>query len=345
MRKLCLFLLLSFSMALTVHAQDPYFSQPFASPLTLNPALTGKINGSWRLIANYRDQWPTIPKAYVTTAASFDLPVLKKYIPEGDLFGVGFSGLADATSNNSFKQNYISASLSYHKKLDENGYYSLGAGFQGTYVSTNLNTASLVFEDQLTSEGFGTSTTGEYLGSSPITGKGSYYDLNAGVLLSGTTNGNNTFCLGYSLYHINSPDWGLRSDNTLYGSWKIGKRSSIHGNANIALGDRTGINVNFVHQTQYKSKNTILGGAFIIRANDDVDNPTNVMLGAWTRINDALIPYCGLDFRGLKLAFTYDKNFSDVKTATGGNGGYEVSLIYTKRSNRDDYYGTDKLIF
>src|SRR5436190_24167665 len=80
-------------------AQDPHFSQFFASPLTLNPAFTGKFDGSWRLAANHRDQWPSIPKAYVTTSASIDFPIMKKRIPANDVFGVGISGLTDASAN------------------------------------------------------------------------------------------------------------------------------------------------------------------------------------------------------------------------------------------------------
>ena len=44
-------------LLVSVKAQDPHFSQFFASPLTLNPAFTGKFDGSWRLAANHRDQW------------------------------------------------------------------------------------------------------------------------------------------------------------------------------------------------------------------------------------------------------------------------------------------------
>ena len=55
-------------LTLGVKAQDPHFSQFFSSPLTLNPAFTGKFNGTWRLAANHRDQWPSIPKAYVTSS-------------------------------------------------------------------------------------------------------------------------------------------------------------------------------------------------------------------------------------------------------------------------------------
>ncbi|MFM8373256.1 MAG: type IX secretion system membrane protein PorP/SprF, partial [Bacteroidota bacterium] len=38
-------------------AQDPRFSQYYASPWNLNPAMTGLFNGSWRITGNYRDQW------------------------------------------------------------------------------------------------------------------------------------------------------------------------------------------------------------------------------------------------------------------------------------------------
>ena len=47
-------------MASVASAQDPNFSQFFASPLTLNPALTGKFDGVYRIAGNYRNQWPTI---------------------------------------------------------------------------------------------------------------------------------------------------------------------------------------------------------------------------------------------------------------------------------------------
>src|SRR4249920_3845660 len=98
MKKTLLFLTLIATVT-TMQAQDPHFSQFFASPLTLNPAFTGKFDGEWRLAANHRDQWPSIPKAYVTTSASLDFGILKNRIPEKDVFGVGISGLTDASAN------------------------------------------------------------------------------------------------------------------------------------------------------------------------------------------------------------------------------------------------------
>ena len=181
MRKYFVFI---FVLLLTtvVKAQDPHFSQFFASPLTLNPAFTGKFDGKWRLAANHRDQWPSIPKAYVTTSASVDFAILKNKIPENDVFGVGISGVSDASANSALKLNYGSLSFSYHKALDENGYNTIGAGFQGTYSSMVLDISKLTFADELGQNGFVRGTTAEVFSN----GKNqSYLDMNAGVLYSG----------------------------------------------------------------------------------------------------------------------------------------------------------------
>src|ERR1044071_6773334 len=97
--KKTLLLLTVIASVVTIQAQDPHFSQFFASPLTLNPAFTGKFDGSWRVAANHRDQWPSIPKAYVTTSASIDFGILKSRIHSGDIFGIGISGLSDQSAD------------------------------------------------------------------------------------------------------------------------------------------------------------------------------------------------------------------------------------------------------
>jgi len=65
-------------------AQDPGFSQFFASPLTLNPALTGKFNGIVRVAGNYRNQWPSINNAFITSTISVDAPIMTNRLPEND---------------------------------------------------------------------------------------------------------------------------------------------------------------------------------------------------------------------------------------------------------------------
>ena len=305
-----------------VKAQDPHFSQFFASPLTLNPAFTGKFAGSWRLAANHRDQWPSIPKAYVTTSASIDFPILKSKIPDSDVFGVGISGLTDASANNILKLNYGSVSMSYHKALDENGYSTIGAGFQGTYSSLNLDISKLTFEDMLTQNGF-TGTTSDILtnGSNQ-----SYFDINAGLLYSGSTNGENNFYLGASMYHINRPKVGFKDKN-----WYLSGRISLHGGGSFPVSDILTVHSSLIHQIQNKASETTVGVALAANVNQDVENPTSIYIGSWVRFNDAVIPYIGLEFGGLRIGASYDFNISTLKAATASRGGSEFSIIYIRR--------------
>src|ERR1700738_230416 len=80
-------------------AQDPGFSQFFASPLSLNPALTGKFNGLVRVAGNYRNQWPSINNAFITSTVSVDAPILTGKLPENDTWGMGVLFMTDKTAS------------------------------------------------------------------------------------------------------------------------------------------------------------------------------------------------------------------------------------------------------
>lgn len=323
MRKSVLFAI-TFLLATFIKAQDPHFSQFFASPLTLNPAFTGKFDGQFRLAANHRDQWPSIPKAYVTTSASIDFSILKDKIPDGDVFGIGFSGLSDQSADAALKLNYGSFSMSYHKALDEDGYNTIGAGFQGTYSSAILDMTKLTFEDQLTQNGF-TGATAETLNN----GKNqNYFDMNAGVLYSGSSNGYNNYYVGASIYHINSPSLSF-IDKT----WNLAPRFTLHGGTSFSIGTNLSLSTSAIIQYQNKATETVLGGAISANVNDDMANPTSVYIGSWIRFGDAIIPYVGIEVNGLRIGASYDINTSSLKAATASRGGSEFSLIYIKKAS------------
>ncbi len=322
MKKIIAAIAIFFLISASASAQDPHFSQFFASPLTLNPAFTGKFDGSWRLAVNHRDQWPSIPKAYVTSSASIDFGIMRNRIPDNDTWGIGISGLTDASANGILKLNYGSLSMSYHKALDENGYHQIGAGFQGTFSSVGIDVAKLTFEDMLTQNGF-TGTTSDLLTNG---NNQSYFDMNAGLLYSGSTSGRNNFYLGASMYHINRPKVGFKDKN-----WYLTGRVTVHGGGYFPLNEMLTVHGSVIHQIQNKASETTVGGALAANINGDFDNPTNVYLGSWMRFNDAFIPYAGLEFAGLRIGASYDLNISSLKTATQSRGGMEISVIYIKR--------------
>ncbi len=325
MRKLLVVLFLA-AFSHSAYAQDPHFSQFFASPLTLNPAFTGKFDGEWRLAVNHRDQWPSIPKAYVTTSGSFDFGILKDKLPQGDVFGIGISGLSDASANNQLKLNYGSISMSYHKALDEDGYNTIGAGFQGTYSSLTLDDSKLTFEDMLRQNGF-TGARTDFLTNGA---NQNYVDLNAGLLYSGSTNGDNNYYFGVSAYHINRPKVGFKD-----AAYYLANRLTIHGGGTFPLSDVLSVNASVIHQRQSKASETTLGAALSLNVNGDFVTPTNVFIGSWMRLNDAVIPYIGLEVAGLRIGASYDVNVSSLKSATNSRGGSEFSLIYIKRKSEE----------
>jgi type IX secretion system PorP/SprF family membrane protein len=317
-------LIIAFALlaCIAAEAQDPHFSQFFASPLTLNPAFTGKFDGTWRLAANHRDQWPSIPKAYVTSSASIDFGILRSKIPDTDTWGIGLSGVTDASANNILKLNYGSVSMSYHKSLDEDGYHQIGAGFQGTYSSIGVDVSKLTFEDMLTQNGF-TGVTSDILTNG---NNQSYFDINAGLLYSGSTTGYNNFYLGASMYHINRPKVGFKDKN-----WYLTGRITVHGGGYFPLNDQLTVHTSVIHQIQNKASETTIGGALALNLNADNDKPTSIYGGAWMRFNDAIIPYVGIEVAGLRIGATYDLNISNLKAATQSRGGTEISIIYIKK--------------
>lgn len=319
-----LFPIIMCCLFLKSYAQDPHFSQFFASPLTLNPAYTGKIDGDFRIAGNYRDQWPTFGDAFKTTTVSFDAPILVNRLPEYDTWGVGIMGLNDQSGNKILNNNFISVSTAYSKGLDENGYHQLSVGFQGTYANKRLDVTKATFEDQLTALGF-TGVTQEVFSSQNVVVN--YFDVNTGIMYNGSTNGYNSFYLGVSLYHINRPKESFRGGNYILSS-----RTTIHGGGYTPINTQLMFHGSFIHQSQAGASETVVGGAVAYSVTDEeATNPTSVYLGSWYRFSDAFIPYVGLEFSGFRLGFSYDLNTSSLRTASNGRGGKELSLVYVHR--------------
>jgi type IX secretion system PorP/SprF family membrane protein len=323
MKKLLSTLTIIVCLSSATLAQDPNFSQFFASPLTLNPALTGKFDGLYRIAGNYRNQWPTINNAYTTATVSADFNIMKNRISDLDQFGIGVMGFTDRAGNGVLTNNYAALSVAYHKGLDEDGYHQIGAGFQGTYISKRLDLTKVFFADQLTPFGF-TGVTSESFTDQQV--NLSYFDLNAGVLYNGSTNGYNNFYIGASMYHINRPKETFQKGNYL-----LSARTTIQAGGRIPVGPYNFLHVAANHSMQAKAHNTMVGGAFALNLNQDENIPTSVYFGSWFRFGDAIIPYIGLEFGEWHFGASYDVNTSSLKPASNSRGGMEVSLIYIKR--------------
>ncbi len=109
-------IILLIMMSPRLYSQDPSFSQFFSSPLNINPALTGNINGDWRVISNFRDQWIGPASPYTTGTVSYDRKVLQHKmpgVPEENIMGVGAMLMYDYAMEGIVKSSYASLNLSY----------------------------------------------------------------------------------------------------------------------------------------------------------------------------------------------------------------------------------------
>lgn len=291
--------------------------------------MTGKFNGDLRIAGNYRDQWPAISKAFVTSTASIDFPILRNRLNELDTWGIGLLAMTDKTANGILSTNLISFSTAYHKGIDEDGLHQIGLGFQATYNTKRLDGTKLNFEDELDQFGGWTIPSGEPIDNRMI--NLSYFDMAVGALYNGSTDGYNNFYLGVSGYHLNKPQESFGGDVF----YTLSPRITAHAGASIPLSDKSRtIYLSSLISRQAGATNIVAGGAFGVTMNADEENPTNFYAGLWSRFNnvsDAIIPYIGLEFGGFRIGASYDVNISSLKTASQSRGGIEISLIYIKR--------------
>jgi type IX secretion system PorP/SprF family membrane protein len=300
-------------------AQDPHFTQYYAAPLLLNPALTGFFNGDVRTSGCYRNQWPSVQYPYITGTFSADANVMKSYVKDGDVMGIGFTGLFDKSNNGGLKASTLSTSFSYHKLLDQRGINRLGIGFMASYNTKNLDYSKFTFGQQLTPLGFdNTLPTGESKNGFST----NYVDYAVGLLYSAITD-YSSFYVGSSMYHINQPTESFNGP-----VHTIQPRFVVHSGGYFNVGDINRVSVSGAYMKTEISNDLIFGAAYSLGLSQVVEDNYNLILGGWFRYNDAFAPYIGMDYGNFRGGISYDINVSKLQTASNLKGGFELTLTY-----------------
>jgi type IX secretion system PorP/SprF family membrane protein len=317
MKKIYLIIIVLF-IQLQSYAQDPHFSQFFASPLTINPANTGNFSGSLRAALNSRTQLPDFNNAYATKTFSIDAPILQKYIREEDKLSVGLLILSDQSGNKLLNDNNIAFSVSYSKALDENANHSIAAGFQFNYSMYRFDPSKANFEDQLSAQGFTLSSSELILGNNYSKNTA---DINAGILYTGSTSDNNIFYFGASYYHFSKPAVGFTTP-----TYFTPARTNLHGGAYFSLSNAASLHTSFQYQQQGLTNELLVGGAFSYYLGTESD--LELYAGVWSRVKESMIPYVGLEWNHIRAGFTYDIGAANQLASTKFYQSSEFSLIY-----------------
>ncbi len=132
-------------LSISVQAQDPQFTQSYAIPLYLGPSFAGSTNGS-RLGVWYRNQWPMVPRQYITYGLAYD----HNFINTNS--GVGLLAYRDQAGSGILTT--TSASLQYSYNLSLGRFWSVRPGLQMSFVHRSIDFSKLIFGDQLTNYGY-----------------------------------------------------------------------------------------------------------------------------------------------------------------------------------------------
>lgn len=299
-------------------AQDPHFSQFFSAPFAVNPGLTGVINGDWRFVANWRQQWIGPGYPYSTATLCYDSKLMKNRLGESQVLGIGGMLMYDRTMGGAFNSIYATADMAYHMSFDEDHKHWLGMGFGITYGDRRIDFSKLYFAEQFTSNGFNTSLP---TGESSLSAIKPYLSLSAGAVYgyhSDLTNIN----FGASVFHINKPrQTALQNDDQ-----RLPQRYVGYYDLDTYINDRVTFYSSGIYQLQSGSEYFSFGGAFGYDLNEGLDQ-SFFIAGLWYRNNDALCPYAGLAVNNWQLGFTYDVTLSHLSHAPHPPKSWELSFI------------------
>jgi type IX secretion system PorP/SprF family membrane protein len=313
--KRSLLLLLANLAVMTCLAQDPQFSQYYQAPLYLNPGFTG-ITNQQRVVVNHRIQWPSLPQAFSTYAASYDIFVNE--LQSG--FGVLFT--TDKMGSAGWRTTTFGLLYSYKVRISDNFVFSPGLYFG--YGANGLDRSKLVLGDQLRYRNDNQSSTDPELRR---LGTQSYFDFGSGFLFY-----SRTVWVGGSFAHMNQPNLSVLNDVS-----RLPLKTAIHAGARLSLGNagpRTMSKVSYLTPSFIYRMQGSTFSQLDLGVNYHVDP---VSVGLWYRgkpwqrtvvntvAQDALILQLGLFFPKFTVGYSYDFTISDMQTASGG--AHEVSLV------------------
>ncbi len=339
MRKICTIFLFLFVILGFANAQDKHFTQFYAAPLTLNPALTGAFNGSYRVGGIYRDQWRNVlDDPYVTFEGAIDVrfPITldRRY---DDAFAVGLMFYNDDVAGVDFSTNQIALSGAFHKGLDFEKKQYLSAGFQAGIAQRNVNYENLTFEDQFNAIDQYEYATAENLPENNF----SFGDFSIGLNYAISPKKGLSFFVGAAMHHVFQPQV------TFYpvddeGDSKLFAKYSGQLSAELPLAEKLSLIPRILFAMQGPHTEMNAGTNFRIRINDHSNNAVHI--GGWVRpvgnaddsySIDAAVLMFGLELESVLIGLSYDLNLTELTTNQQGQGALEVSITYLGNFDND----------
>lgn len=307
---------------LFVEGQDIHLSQFYQSPLLRNPALAGLFEGDIRIQGVYRDQWNSVTKAYRTGSlnAEYKLPVGQG----DDYLTVGLQSYFDRAGSVSYTKLMFYPAINFHKSLSVERNMYISAGFMGGWVQHSIDLTKVT-----------TNSTYEGMGINENITDPTYAYLDGSTGISFNTqikdDPESNLYLGIAYHHFNRPG------NSFYRNKRVqlNPKWVFSGGLKLNVGEYSFVEIQGDHYHQGSFKQTILGAMYGLKIGPYPDEPDYTLsLGTFIRLQDALIPVLKLEYPPYAISFSYDANVSKLKPSSLGRGGFEMSISFTKKTER-----------
>lgn len=309
-------------LQVSVKSQDIHFSQPYSSPLSLNPAFTGNYKGNWRVMNNYRNQWSAIGEPYKTISFGADKP----FTIVDNKFAAGLFIINDNSGASKLTLTKFYLCAAYHNEKPES---SLHFGFNAGYVQNKLTKDKLSFPNQFNPE-VGLFQSSYNQGADNLTESINYYDINIGGIYTKKFEKFEPE-VGVSLFHVNFPKVSYLSENS-----KLALRQCIHGSLIYSIDEKIFLTPKVIYIGQKNAAEVIVGTDVGYNLPKNSINAKSVYAGLFMRQSlvksDACVLVIGAHLKSLDVGLSYDINVSKLHTATKSRGAFEFSIIFSSAS-------------
>ncbi|MFM8449416.1 MAG: PorP/SprF family type IX secretion system membrane protein [Haliscomenobacter sp.] len=324
-----------FGAVAVLEGQDIHYTQFYAAPMNISPALTGIFAGETRLMTNFRSQWHSVPVDYRTVTLAAEKKLLT---PNSDTrffsLGIGFNYDQGGVSRLNLSNLVLTGS--YTQRLDKKLYVTAGAQMAATQRRFQDN--GLVFDAQYDP------VTGLYDPSLPTledfsSRRNFYAEMNAGVNFRYQTRVDKRLVdnlekrtkidAGIGLYHLNTPLQNFIGDGG--NDIALPLRLSPYVLATIQVSDNLDIIYNTLYQSQGKYRQWLNGIGARYHLNRQPGKQLSVQFVGNYRsydFSESLSPAFGLDYNNWRVGLSYDINVSEFDIATKGRSGPELYIHY-----------------
>lgn len=327
---------ISLLAASTGWAQDPNFSQYYAAPLYLNPALAGSESEA-TLGVVYRSQWRSISFPQKIGQLSGIIPLHSRkqsLMPAG---GIGFALYNDAAGeHNNLQTTGLQAGAAYNLPLTRSYSQALSFGMQIGMIQRSVDLADFRWGSQYEPAtpyfGFNPNLTAT-IQTNGLRDKKLYPVVHAGAVWhfnssSATVQKPLRGFLGISASNLNQPNESLIDGSAS----RLPVLFRLQAGVVYDLSERIQLMPNLLAMQQ-NSNRQINAGSYVAYQLGDVSSPapTQFLLGGWYRVGDSFVASTALTAKGYTLGFSYDITTSSLRYTSHGRGAWEVSLTYRIR--------------